>query len=110
VALRVARSDPGTPLPPLTRRLEKAGWQAFGAFRPSPYPGHATLFRASTRGRMGDPLPVWRRVVEGGLAVEVVPGSHTEMLAEPNVGYLAERMSAQLASSASASGHRSRHS
>ncbi|MEA2442385.1 MAG: acetoacetyl-CoA synthetase [Thermoleophilaceae bacterium] len=96
-------------LPPLMRRLEQAGWEAFRAFRPSPYPGSATFFRADTRsGRMGNPLPVWRRVVEGGLTVETVPGIHRDVVAEPNVGALAERTSPHL--TASASGQRSRHS
>jgi acetoacetyl-CoA synthetase len=97
-----------SPLPPLLRRLEKAGWEAFAAYCPSPYPGSATFFRADIRGRMGDPVPVWRRVIEGGLSVETVPGDHTRMAAEPNVRFLAERASAQL--NALASGHRSRHS
>jgi acetoacetyl-CoA synthetase len=115
VVLRVA---PGAPVrmparesswPPLMRRLEDAGWAAFDAYEPGPYPGSATFFQVERRREdMGDPLPVWRRVVSAGLTVERVPGSHADVVAEPNVRYLAERVSAHLARSAS--GHRSRHS
>jgi acetoacetyl-CoA synthetase len=96
-------------LPPLMRRLENAGWAAFDAYRPAPYPGAATFFRVDRpREDMGDPLPVWRRVVEGGLTVVAVPGSHADVVAEPNVRSLADRLSAHLPRSAS--GQRSRHS
>ncbi|MEA2450849.1 MAG: acetoacetyl-CoA synthetase, partial [Thermoleophilaceae bacterium] len=85
-------------LPPLMRRLENAGWEAFDAYCPAPYPGRATFFRVEfPREDMGDPLPVWRRVMEGGLTVEAVPGSHADVVAEPNVKVLAERISADLA-------------
>ncbi|MEA2124626.1 MAG: acetoacetyl-CoA synthetase, partial [Solirubrobacteraceae bacterium] len=84
--------------PPLVRRLEDAGWAAFDSYCPGPYAGTATFFRVETpREDMGDPLPVWRRVVEGGLTVEQVPGSHADVVAEPNVRRLAERVSAHLA-------------
>jgi acetoacetyl-CoA synthetase len=91
------------------RRLENAGWAAFDAYRPEPYPGTATFFRVEhPREDQGDPLPVWRRMVRGGLTVENVPGSHADVVAEPNVRVLAEKVSAHLPSSAS--GQRSRHS
>jgi acetoacetyl-CoA synthetase len=105
----IALPERESTLPPLMRRLENAGWEAFDAYRPSPYPGAATFFRTeSPREDRGDPMPVWGRVVDGGLTVENVPGSHADVVAEPNVRALAERVSAHLA--ASASGHRSRHS
>jgi acetoacetyl-CoA synthetase len=96
-------------LPPLMRRLENAGWDAFEAYRPSPYAGAATFFQVEHRREdMGDALPVWSRVMGGGLTIESVPGSHADVVAEPNVRYLAERVSAHLATAAS--GQRSRHS
>jgi acetoacetyl-CoA synthetase len=84
-------------LPPMMRRLENAGWEAFDTYCPSPYPGPVTFFRVEGRREgMGDPLPVWRRRVRGGLTVEPVPGSHADVVAEPNVRILAERVSAHL--------------
>jgi acetoacetyl-CoA synthetase len=115
VLLRIAPRAPITAperestLPPLMRRLENAGWAACDAYRPAPYSGCATFFRTEDpRMEMGDPVPTWRRVVEGGLTVETVPGTHADVVSEANVRHLAERVSAHLA--ASASGHRSRHS
>jgi thioesterase domain-containing protein len=81
----------------MMRRLENAGWEAFDTYCPSPYPGPVTFFRVETRREgMGDPLPAWRRTVRGGLTVEPVPGSHADVVAEPNVRILAERLSARL--------------
>jgi acetoacetyl-CoA synthetase len=104
VVLRLVPRAPLTPparestLPPLMRRLENAGWEAFDTYRPSPYPGTATFFRVDLpREDMGDPLPVWRRMVEGALTIEPVPGSHADIVAEPNVRSLAERVSVHLA-------------
>ncbi|HEY0632080.1 MAG TPA: non-ribosomal peptide synthetase [Thermoleophilaceae bacterium] len=115
VALRLAPRAPleipqrESTLPPLMRRLEDAGWAAFDAYRPEPYAGAATFFRVEQpREDMGDPLPVWRRVVRGGLTVVNTPGSHADVVAEPNVRVLAERVSDHLPRSAS--GQRSRHS
>jgi acetoacetyl-CoA synthetase len=85
-------------LPPRMRRLEEVGWEAFNAYCPSPYGGSATFFRAADRREdLGDPIPVWNRVVEGGLTVEALPGGHADMLGEPIVGVLAERMARHLA-------------
>jgi acetoacetyl-CoA synthetase len=107
VLLRVARRPPvdapvrESTLPPLVRRLENAGWAAFRAYRPAPYAGAATFFQVEVRrADMGDPLPRWRRLVQGGLTVEYVPGGHADVVAEPNVRVLAERVSAHLDSPA----------
>jgi thioesterase domain-containing protein len=56
-----------------------------------------TLFRAEERdGTLADALTIWREVARGGLVVEEVRGGHNEMLIEPNVEVLAERLSARL--------------
>jgi acetoacetyl-CoA synthetase len=105
VVLRVAPQAPlaapqrESQMPPLMRRLEDAGWEAFNSYCPSRYSGAATFFQVEHRREdMGDPLPRWRRLVEGGLTIERVPGSHANVVAEPNVRVLAERMSAHLGS------------
>jgi acetoacetyl-CoA synthetase len=115
LALRIAPRLPlemperESSLPPLVRRLENAGWAAFDEYRPSPYPGAATFFLVERpREDQGDPLPIWKRMVQGGLTVDTLPGSHADVVAEPNVRVLAERVSAHLPRSAS--GQRSRHS
>ena len=85
--------------PPLLERTLHANAAAFDAYRPRPYSGRATFVRAA-RGPSGadlcDPLPVWRRVVEGGLSVERVAAGHDELLSEPHVRVVARRLEARL--------------
>jgi thioesterase domain-containing protein len=68
-------------------------------YRPRPYGGSAT-FIAATGAPSGDdvsaPLPAWRRLVRGPLAVEHVPGGHDNFIAEPHVDHVAEVIAAQL--------------
>jgi amino acid adenylation domain-containing protein len=60
----------------------------------APYPGELTLFCAEWgrgHGWEAAGLPdLWRPYAAGGLRVEVVPGTHANMIAEPYVGILAE--------------------
>jgi acetoacetyl-CoA synthetase len=86
--------------PPLLLRVQRSAAQALKDYRPAPYPDEATFFRAEVR-RSGycDPLPVWFRVVEGGLTVFPVPGGHAEILHEPQVKELAEALAGALARS-----------
>jgi acetoacetyl-CoA synthetase len=88
-----------TPQPPaLQERVRAACWDAMHAYRPKPYDGPATLFYAVRRGYGGlpDPLPVWRRVVRGGLSLERMPGRHEDIAAPPAVDRLAARIRAHL--------------
>jgi acetoacetyl-CoA synthetase len=90
------------PLPPLLSRLEEIGWRAFDAYRPEPYDGSATCFLTSSRqAGMCDPVPVWTRVVRADLTVERIPGSHADVVVEPHLGALAERLAGQLSRSTS---------
>jgi acetoacetyl-CoA synthetase len=68
------------------------------AYRPGPYPGAATYFLPEVRRfhLYADPLPVWRRVVEGGLAVEPVPGAHVGMVSGERAPILAALIDADL--------------
>jgi acetoacetyl-CoA synthetase len=84
--------------PPLAQHFADIAWEAFYAYEPGPYAGAASFFEASIREPgLCDPVPVWRRLVEGGLSVERVPGGHVEMMREPHVGALAARFGAHLA-------------
>ena len=100
----VARAGPGTldpALPALERERHIAMWEANGAYRPRDYAGAATLFRAQIRAvNLTDGVAAWRKVVRGGLNVEHVPGGHGDVVHEPNVGVLAERLSVRLLDSA----------
>jgi len=100
----VAREGPGAldpAVPALERERHRAMWEANGAYRPQDYAGAATLFQAQTRAvNLSDGVAAWRKVVRGGLNVEHVPGGHGDVVHEPNVGVLAERLSVRLLDSA----------
>ncbi len=84
-------------LPPRQRHLEELGWEAMEAYRPPPYAGSAMLFKtAEGRPHLCDPALVWRRVIEGGLTVETLPGDHFQALQEGQLELIARRMSASL--------------
>ena len=93
----VAEPPPEWPLPPLLHQLERISMEAFASYRPGPFPGSATLFLAGDREPARcDPLPVWRAVVGGPLAVVEIPGGHVDAIVEPHVGALAKRLSVHL--------------
>ena len=89
----------GADVPPVVRRMHDANGRAFAAYRPRRYEGGATFVSADTRATgayLCDPVPVWRRVVRGGLDVEQMPGAHEEMVGGPHVGVLAELIDERL--------------
>jgi acetoacetyl-CoA synthetase len=67
---------------PHYQRLAGTFLAAAEAFRPRPYPGAITYFLPEVRRfhLYADPLPVWRRVAEGGIEIERVPGPHVGMV------------------------------
>jgi thioesterase domain-containing protein len=79
-------------------RVFKTDVRAYRSYRPRPYPGRVTLFRAS--GAPFDPGLGrdlgWGRLTPGPVEVHEVPGGHVTLLAEPNVAVLAERLRACL--------------
>jgi acetoacetyl-CoA synthetase len=63
-----------------------------------PWPGRVHLFLSdSVITRRHSPLPVWKELALGGLDVAEVPGRHVNMLAEPHVRVLAEKLRQALA-------------
>ncbi len=64
-----------------------------------PYPGDLTVLKA-TEDAFADHLVAaglgWEAVVEGELCIEMVPGAHLSMLAEPHVAVVAEHVRAAL--------------
>jgi thioesterase domain-containing protein len=91
---------PGAGLDQLLRTLAvyRANLKAVRSYRPQPGPGGAVLFRAalSEGNPPGAPANLaglgWGRLLKGPLEVETVPGHHLNLLAEPNVRTLAERL------------------
>jgi acetoacetyl-CoA synthetase len=82
-------------LPPLLQHVRGACEQAFADYRPRPYPGRVTYFRALERNsRMCDPLVIWQRIAN----LEVVPlaGGHFDLVRPPYVADLAAALHARL--------------
>ena len=97
IAARAGLGEPDSSVLPLARERIATGWEGWAAYRPLPYAGAVTYFRAAYRdGGISDAPTIWREVARGGLTVEHVPGGHDAALVEPNVEVLAERLSARL--------------
>jgi acetoacetyl-CoA synthetase len=93
--------SPATELPPLLRRIEHSGRQAFDSYRPRPYEGSATLI-STRRPLIGpdlcDQRSFWRSAVRGSLAEERMRGEHYDLLKESHASRLAELIDAHLGS------------
>ena len=85
-------------LPPHHRAFIEAHWLALAAYRPRPWVGAVTLFRAQAQAlsRAADPDKGWRPLALGGVAVREFPGSHRTLLDEPWVAGLAAVVQARL--------------
>ena len=62
------------------------------------YPGRITFFKASEtlEGTSPDPTLGWSEWASGGVEVHVVPGNHANLMYEPHVEVLAEKLTACL--------------
>jgi amino acid adenylation domain-containing protein len=58
------------------------------------YPGRVTLFKAAEQlaGTSNDPTLGWSEWASGGVEVHVVPGNHANLMYEPHVEVLAEKL------------------
>jgi acyl-CoA synthetase (AMP-forming)/AMP-acid ligase II/thioesterase domain-containing protein/acyl carrier protein len=67
---------------------------AIKRYKPQPYPGRITLFRALQQPLLGsyDPTMGWGNVAAAGLTIVVVPGDHIDMIAEPHVRVLGAKL------------------
>jgi len=65
------------------QRLARHSLELAASYRPRPYRGSMTYFLPTVRRfhLFADPLPVWRRVTAGEIAIERVPGPHVGMVA-----------------------------
>ncbi len=73
-------------------RVFKANRRALRTYVPASYPGRVVLFEAGDGARQSiEPGQRWRKVAEK-LEVQVVPGDHYQIVKEPHVQALAERI------------------
>ncbi len=87
LALQVNDDDRG-------RALRNKLW---ASYEPKVYPGPITLFIGSNVKYSHDPELGWGELARDGVDVQVVNGNHTDMLREPHVQVLADKLTACLA-------------
>lgn len=68
--------------------------QAVKVYRPRPYPGRLTIFKA--RDSWGPNDLGWSSLAAGGIDVEMVPGDHYTMIEEPQVAQLSQKLAQAL--------------
>jgi thioesterase domain-containing protein len=74
-------------------RFAEAHWKAMLAYRPKPFAGRITLFRARKQPLLlYDPTLGWGDFAREGVSVNVVPGTHETILEEPVVHVLAREL------------------
>lgn len=78
------------------RRLRTIGeshrW-AHWSYKPQPYAGHIDLFVAAESAKHAtDPLLGWGKIAIGTLKVHVVPGTHAQIVKQPDVVVLADML------------------
>jgi amino acid adenylation domain-containing protein len=85
-------------LPSTLQNVAQASRNARRDYVPGSYCGSVTLFKVAreTTSTGRDPLLGWGSLVSGGVTVHEVPGNHFNMVFEPHVRTLAEKMTACL--------------
>ena len=87
----------GRPLPRVLRNIEELNFAAVKDYVPRVYPAQATLFLASDDLTAAyDVEEGWQGLVAGGLEKVRVSGSHLDIVKEPHVRVLAEKLRACL--------------
>ena len=88
----------GKQIPQSLSTLQNINRFAMSLYRPTVLGGKLTIFRSVARTQMrdNDELLGWGKLVSGKIEVEDVPGRHTDILEEPNVIVLAEKLRAKL--------------
>ena len=81
----------GRPLPLVLRNIEELTFMACREYVPQTYPGCATLFSATDLTASYDVEDGWRQLV-AELEVHEVPGDHGDIIREPSVRLLAEKL------------------
>ena len=86
----------GRPLPPALKNIEEINFAAVKDYEPRTYFGNVTLFLASDLTADYDLHDGWRELVQGDIETYEIPGNHINIIKEPHVGPLAEKLKACL--------------
>jgi len=81
---------------PVFRQVGRKHDTARKRYVPQPYPGRVTLFRNGSAEETPEHELKWKKLAQGGLEVQVVPGDHKTILLEPHVSVLAQKLRACL--------------
>lgn len=81
----------GRPLPTVLKNIEELNFMAAREYLPQVYSGRATLFSATDLTASFDVEDGWRQLVDE-LEVHKIPGNHLDMIKEPHVQVLAEKL------------------
>jgi amino acid adenylation domain-containing protein len=82
----------GRPLPPVLKNIEQINFAAVKDYEPQTYSGNVTLFLASDLTADYDLHDGWRELVGGDVEAHEIPGNHINIINEPHVRALAERL------------------
>jgi thioesterase domain-containing protein len=84
-------------VPSFMKSTDDITWVAAMNYRPCPWPGSVTLFRASVQPDPRLPLDLgWTPFAEGGVEVYELPDDHDLIFREPNIQVLASQLRARL--------------
>jgi amino acid adenylation domain-containing protein len=86
-------------LPAVLQNVKEANFMAARDYVPKPYAGNVTLFLASDEvlADVIHPEQLWKKLALGGVEAHSIPGDHVNLIDEPHVQVLAERLRACLA-------------
>jgi amino acid adenylation domain-containing protein len=86
----------GRPLPPVLKNIEEINFTAVKDYEPQIYSGDVMLFLASDLTADYDSQDGWRELVRGNIESHVIPGNHLNIIKEPGVRVLAEKLRSSL--------------
>ena len=82
----------GRPLPPALKNIEEINFAAVKDYVPQTFAGDVTLFLATDLTADYDLHEGWHELVEGRIEAHEIPGNHINIIKEPHVRVLAEKL------------------
>ncbi len=82
----------GRPLPTVLKNIEEINFTAVKDYKPQIYSGDVTLLLASDLTADYDSKDGWRELVRGNIETHEIPGNHLNIIKEPGVRVLAEKL------------------
>lgn len=97
-------------LPESIRKTYQANYEAFVSYRPKPFPGKVTVFRAAAQPLTSPHSPdhCWSQLAQGGVEVVGIPGNHSSILVDPDLQVFARKLKEQLEKAQQEAGSRTR--